>query len=264
MVPIESARLIQGFLIDVDGVLHVDGDPIPGAAEALQRLNTLGIPYVLLTNTTIRTRRQLGELLRSLRFPVSDDQLVTAGAATATYLRTHYPDQPCFLLVEGDVREEFAGIPLVEDDSASVVVLGGAGSVYTYDRLNLAFRLLLRGAHFVAMHRNLVWERRDGLALDTGAFLMGLEAATGRQAHLVGKPSPDFFQAGLARLGLPPEHVAMVGDSLTADIAPAQALGMTGILVQTGRFRPSDLETGQPDVLLPSFAELPTWLTSVQ
>ncbi|MCX2727738.1 TIGR01458 family HAD-type hydrolase [Thermomicrobium sp. 4228-Ro] len=254
---------IKGLLIDVDGVLHIDGQPIPGAVRALAALRARGIPFVLLTNTTIRTRRQLGHLLRELGFPVADDEIVTAGAATATYLRKHYPDEPCFLLVEGDVREEFAGIPLVEDDSATVVVFGGAGPAYTYDRLNQAFRLLLRGAHFVAMHRNLVWERRDGLALDAGAFLLGLEAAVGRSPHVVGKPSPDFFRAGLARLGLPPEQVAMIGDSLNADVLPAQALGMTGILVRTGRFRPQDLERGQPDVSLASIADLPGWLETV-
>ena len=255
-----SRRDIAGLLIDVDGVLHIDGDPLPGAAQALQALRTRGIPFVLLTNTTIRTRRQLGQLLRDLGFPVTDDDIVTAGAATAAYLRTHYPNQPCFLLVDGDVREEFVGIPLVEDDSARVVVFGGAGPAYSYDRVNRAFRLLLRGAAFIAMHRNLVWERRDGPALDTGAFLLGIEAAVGRQPHLVGKPSPDFFQAGLTRLGLPPERVAMVGDSLTADILPARELGMTGILVRTGRFRERDLEQGQPDVLLDSIADLPAWL----
>ncbi len=251
---------IRGLLIDVDGVLHVDGDPIPGAAEAIAALRRRGVPFVLLTNTTIRTRRQLGLLLRDFGFPVEDDEIVTAGAATAAYLRSHHPGEPCLLIVDGDVAEEFTGIPLVEDETARVVVFGGAGPAYTYDRLNLAFRLLLRGAHFVAMHRNLVWDRRDGPALDAGAFLLGLEAAVGRSPHLVGKPSPDFFQAGLARLGLPAGEVAMVGDSLAADIQPAQALGMTGILVRTGRFRPQDLERGQPAVLLASIAELPAWL----
>ncbi|MCS7050807.1 MAG: TIGR01458 family HAD-type hydrolase [Thermomicrobium sp.] len=260
----ERTLAIEGLLIDVDGVLHVDGDPIPGAVEALRHLRALGIPFVLLTNTTIRTRRQLGALLRTLGFPVDDDEIVTAGAATAVYLRAHHPGEPCYLLVDGDVREEFADIPLVEDDSARVVVLGGAGSVYTYDRLNLVFRLLLGGAGFVAMHRNLVWERRDGPALDTGAFLLGLEAATGRRAHLVGKPSADFFRAGLAQLGVPPDRVAMVGDSLTADILPARELGMTGILVRTGRFRPSDLEQGQPDIDLPSIAALPARLSGAR
>jgi HAD superfamily hydrolase (TIGR01458 family) len=254
-------RTISGILLDVDGVLHIDGEPIPGAVQAVLELRARGIPFVLLTNTTIRTRRQLGALLRELGFPVADDEIVTAGAATAAYLRAHYPGEPCYLLVDGDVQEEFAGIPLVEDDSATVVVFGGAGPVYSYDRLNRAFRLLLRGAHFVAMHRNLVWDRRDGPALDTGAFLLGLEAALGRQAHLVGKPSPDFFRAGLERLGLPPERVAVVGDSLAADILPARQLGMTGVLVQTGRFRPNDLELGRPDALLPSIAELPSWLS---
>jgi len=255
-----TERPIEGLLIDVDGVLHVDGMPIPGAAQALRALHARDMPFVLLTNTTIRTRRQLGQLLRDLGFPVADEAIVTAGAATAAFLRSRYPGEPCFLLVDGDVHEEFAGIPLVEDDTATIVVFGGAGPAYTYDRLNRAFRLLLRGAHFVAMHRNLVWDRRDGPALDTGAFLLGIEAAVGRQPHLVGKPSPDFFQAGLAKLGLPAERVAVVGDSLTADILPAQNLGMTGILVRTGRYRPQDLAHGQPDVLLDSIADLPRWL----
>lgn len=258
----KKQQRIQGLLLDVDGVLHLDGQPIPGAVEALTAIRAYRIPFVLLTNTTMRTRRQLGNLLRNLGFPVADNEIVTAGAATAHYLRTHLPGQPCYLLVEGDVQEEFIGIPLVEDESANVVVLGGAGAVYSYDRLNLAFRVLLRGAHFVAMHRNLVWDRRDGPALDTGAFLLGLEAALGRQAHLVGKPSPDFFQAGLNQLGLPAPTVAMVGDSLLTDLIPAQQLGMQTILVRTGRFHPSDLTQGAPDAILGSLAELPQWLVS--
>lgn len=254
------ASNIRGLLIDVDGVLHIDSRPIPGAAHALEQLRAAGIPFVLLTNTTIRTRTQLATLLVGLGFPVTIEDIVTAGAATAAYLRIHHPNEACYLLVDGDVREEFAGIPLVEDDSATVVVLGGAGAVYTYDRLNQAFRLVLGGAQLIAMHRNLVWDRHDGPALDTGAFLLGIEAATGRRAHLVGKPSPDFFAAGLARLALPPEQVAIVGDSLATDILPAQQLGMTGVLVRTGRFRPQDLQQGHPAAILDSIAELPGWL----
>jgi HAD superfamily hydrolase (TIGR01458 family) len=252
--------VIDGVLVDVEGVLQVDGRPISGAAEALHALAEAGIPVVLLTNTTNRTRRQLGALLRRLEFPVSDERIVTAVSATADYVRQRYPGERCFLLVEGDVIEEFAGIQLTEGIDARVVVVGGAGDSFTYGRVNQAFRLLLDGAAFVAMHRNLAWERQDGLYLDSGAYIAGLEAATGVRAHVVGKPAVEFFRAGLRLLGLPGERVAMVGDTLEQDVLPAQQLGLAGILVRTGRYRARESETGQPDLILDSLAELPEWL----
>lgn len=255
-----GSRAIDGLLIDVEGVLHIDGRPIPGAAEALQALAEAGVPYVLLTNTTIRTRRQLGGLLRRLGFPVSDEQIITAAAATADYVRRHYPGESCYLLVEGDLHEEFAGIPLTEGHDARVVVIGGAGDCFTYSRVNHAFRLLLGGAAFIAMHKNLTWERQDGLYLDSGAYILGLEAATGVQAQVVGKPSADFFQAGLRLLGVPRERVAMIGDTIDQDVQPAQHLGMAGILVRTGKFRTREPEAGRPDAILDSLADLPAWL----
>ena len=255
-----EARTIDGLLIDVEGVLHIDGRPIPGAAEALQALAEAGLPYVLLTNTTIRTRRQLGGLLRRLGFPVNDEQIITAAAATADYVRQQYPGESCYLLVEGDLSEEFAGIPLTEGHDARVVVIGGAGDCFTYSRINHVFRLLLGGAAFIAMHRNLTWERQDGTYLDSGAYILGLEAATGVQAQVVGKPSADFFQAGLRLLGVPRDRAAMVGDTIDQDVEPAQRLGMAGILVRTGRFRTREPETGRPDAILDSIADLPAWL----
>lgn len=251
---------IDGVLIDVEGVLQIDGRPIPGAAEALHVLSAAGMPFVLLTNTTSRTRRQLGALLRRLGFPVRDECLVTAVSATADYLRQRYPGERCFLLVEGEVSEEFAGIPLTEGYDARVVVVGGAGDSFTYGRLNQVFRLLLDGAAFVAMHKNLAWERQDGLYLDAGAYIAGLEAATGVRAHVVGKPAEDFFRAGLRLLGVPGERVAMVGDTLEQDVLPAQRLGLLGILVRTGRYRAREPGAGQPNLILNSLAELPTWL----
>lgn len=255
-----GARGIEGLLIDVEGVLHVDGSPLPGAVEALRVLARAGIPYVLLTNTTSRTRRQLGVLLRELGFPIEDDRILTAAAAAAEYVRRAHPGEPCYLLVDGELGEEFSGVPLTEGDDARVVVVGGAGDSFTYARVNRAFRLLSAGAAFVAMHKNLVWQRRDGLVLDAGAYIVGLEAATGRDARVVGKPSTEFFRAGLELLGLPPERVAMVGDSLDHDVLPAQRLGMAGILVRTGLGRAATSAPGQARVTIDAFADLPSWL----
>lgn len=245
-------------LIDVDGVLHIDGVAIPGAAESLARLRERGIPFRLLTNTTVRTRASLGELLRGIGFVVSNDEIITAPVATAAYLRRRYPGQPCYTIVKGDVLDDFDGVPLTDGPDATVVVIGGAEETFTFQAMNHAFRLLLDGTAFVVMHRNTHWQTGSGPTLDAGAFIKGLEHATGRRATVVGKPSAAFFRAGFRALNLPPLRVVMVGDDRRQDVLPAIRLGATGVLVQTGKYRDGELAHGTPDHLLASISESPT------
>lgn len=247
---------IRGILIDVDGVLRIDTDPIPGSIEALADLRRRQFPFRLLTNTTVRTRHSLGALMRRLGFDVNDEEIITAGAATAAYLRRRFPNQPCYLITTGDVADDFAGVPLTNGMDARVVVIGGAEHNFTYAALNHAFRLLLNGATLVAMHRGKYWITAQGPTLDAGAYIRGLEYVTGKRARLVGKPAAPFFRAGFRSLGLPPEEVAIVSDDLLQDIMPAKRLGLTGILVRTGLFTEADLEAAQPDCVIDSFAEI--------
>jgi HAD superfamily hydrolase (TIGR01458 family) len=249
-------------LIDVDGVLHIDGDPIPGAVDAIARLRAMGVPFRLLTNTTVRTRASLGTLLRNLGFDVSDDEIITAPVATAAYVRRKYPGQSCYAIVRPEVLADFDGIPLTDGSDAQVVIIGGAEEHFTYPAMNHAFRLLLDGAALVAIHRNLWWQTATGPALDAGAFVKGLEHATGRRATVVGKPAPPFFRAAFRSLGLPPSRIVMVGDTHRHDTLPAMRLGALGALVQTGSFRDSDLAYGALDHLLASVADLPELFNS--
>jgi HAD superfamily hydrolase (TIGR01458 family) len=255
-----NRKPVQGALIDVDGVLHVDGTPIPGTADALNRLRADGVPFRLLTNTTMRTRAALGELLRGFGCDVSDDEIITAASATAAYIKKEYPDIPCHLLVSGNVVDEFAGVQLTDGPDAGVVVIGGAGREFTFDTLNQAFRLLLNGASLVAMHKDHYWRTADGLSLDAGAFITGLELAAGVQSKLVGKPSHEFFNAGFDSLGLPPENVVMVGDSILHDLVPAMELGAIGVLLRTGIFMEADLQKAPADVVLDSFVDVPQYI----
>ena len=254
---------IRGALIDVDGVLHVAEAPLPGAVAALAWLRANDLPFALLTNTAVRSRARLGGRLRAIGFDVDDARLLTAGSATADYVRRRFPGRPIFLLAAGDVHEDFAGVPLTEGDDAAAVVIGGAlddaGAMdgWTWERLNHAFRLALGGAKLVGMHRNGFWRAASGLALDSGAYVRGLEYATGARATIVGKPAAPFFRAGARALGLPPEQVVMLGDDLRADVLPAMRLGMRGALVRTGKYRDGDLKAGAPDWLLDSVAGLP-------
>ena len=258
-----SGSSVRGALIDVDGVLHVSDQAVPGAPDALRELRARGIPFRLLTNTTMRTRRDLAALLRAIDFDVADDEVITAGAAAADYVRRTYPGRRCFLLASGDARLEFEGVLLTDGPDAEVVVIGGAGEEFTFAALNHAFRLLLGGAAFVAMHQSLYWLTAEGMTLDSGAYLPGLELAVGRPAELVGKPAPAFFEAGYRALGLAPSEVVMVSDSLIQDLLPAAVLGSRTVLVRTGVYRDSDLQFGTPDAILDSISELPEWLASI-
>ncbi|MQA99226.1 MAG: TIGR01458 family HAD-type hydrolase [Actinobacteria bacterium] len=246
----------EGFLLDVDGVIVESWQPLPGALEAISDLRSRGIPFRFITNTTAKTRRELAGTLASAGFEIRPAEILTAPSATAAYLRANHPGKKCFLIAKGDVDEDLDGVELV-GDGGEVVVIGGAEENFTYDNLNRAFRMLMDGAALVSMHRNMYWKTQEGLTLDAGAFLAGLEQAAGVEAVVVGKPSPEFFRAGLSELGMHPEQVAMVGDDVRNDVLAAQDAGIQGVLVRTGKFRPTDLEGEvRPDRVIDSIASI--------
>ncbi|UKY48804.1 TIGR01458 family HAD-type hydrolase [Streptomyces inhibens] len=257
---------IGAVLIDIDGVLTVSWKALPGAVEAMERLRAAGLPLALVTNTTSRTRAAIAERLAGEGFPVGVDDILTAPAVTAAYLREHHPDARCLLINSGDVRDDLEGVTLIgegggEEGSKApeVVIFGGAGEEFSYPALNTAFRHLQHGARLVAMHRNLYWRTADGLDLDTGAFLAGLERAARVEAEVTGKPAKAFFATALARLGASAGRTLMVGDDIESDVLAAQRCGITGVLVKTGKYLPETHRAagGTPDHVLDSFAELP-------
>ncbi len=252
---------IQGLLVDIDGVLTIGWEPVRGAVGAFAELRDNGVPMRLATNTTSRSRAEIADALVRVGFDVAIEDILTAPLATADYLRTNHPGARCYVLSSGDISDDLEGVTVVGPGEATdVVVLGGAGMVYDHAQLNHAFRLLLDGAAFVAMHRNLYWRTAEGMELDTGAYVMALEAAGGVEATVVGKPAAAFFEAGLRSLDLRPDEVAMVGDDIDNDVLGAQAVGLTGVLVRTGKYRSEAVEAadGKPDLIVDSFAQVPS------
>lgn len=254
---------IDGVLLDVDGVLTVSWEPLPGAVQTLAWLRRHHVPFRLITNTTTHTRAALAETLSDAGLVVAPNEIVTAVAATAAYLREAHPGAAVFLLSDGDARADLEGVRLVDAQTkADVVVLGGAFDGFDYPTMNRVFRMLMDGASLVAMHRNLYWRTSDGWQLDGGAYVAGLEEAVGIRAVVCGKPAEAHFAAALADLGVPADRAAMVGDDVVNDVLGAQAAGLTGVLVRTGKFREQDLvvAAGTPDVELDSIADLPDLL----
>ncbi|MEM8619132.1 MAG: TIGR01458 family HAD-type hydrolase [Actinomycetota bacterium] len=256
---------IDGLLLDIDGVLTVSWQPIEGAVDALAELRRRDMPLRFATNTTTRTRADVAVLLRQAGFEVAAPEILTAPAATATYLRREYPGARCFLLNSGDLSADLTGIEWITDGPADVVVIGGAGLNFTHAQLNRAFGLLLDGAAFVAMHRNLYWRTGGGLELDTGAYVRALEDASGISPVVLGKPSPEFFGSGVTELGCPAGRVAMVGDDIDNDVLGAQRAGLHGVLVRTGKYR-AEVEAAaraagsMPEIVIDGLGALPALL----
>jgi len=256
---------IDGLLLDIDGVLAVSWEPLPGAVQAMAALRAEGIPFRLITNTTTHTRRDLAATLHEAGFEIDGGEIVTAVTATTAYLQEHHVGRRAFVLTDGAPGEDLAGVPIAgTPQEADVIVIGGASDAFTYQTMNGIFRRLMEGVPLVGMHRNLYWKTSQGWELDGGAYIAGLEEATGTAAVICGKPARTYFEAALALLGVPAARAAMVGDDVTNDIEGARAAGMTGVLVRTGKFREADLTKGSPDVVLDSLADVPDWVRGVR
>ena len=244
--------------------MHVSGQPIPGGAAAVRQLRDAGHRLRFVTNNTILSRAALAAELRQLGLELDDDELQTTARAAVHALR----GKRVLALTMATLVDDLEGLELV-GEGADAVLLGGAdespeetGRVFSYVNLARAFSELEAGADLYCLHKNRWWQTARGPMLDTGAFVAGLEYATGVEATVLGKPSPAYFAAALEAIDADPEMAWMVGDDLETDIAGAQRFGLRTALVRTGKFRPDELErsTVTPDVVVSSIAELPDWL----
>jgi len=251
---------VDAVLLDIDGVLVTSWIALPGSVEAVAALRAAGAPLRLLTNTTTHTRSGLAETLREAGFDFTPDEIVTAVTATAAHLQTRHPGAKVFVLSDGDPGPDLADVDVVGVDDAEVVVVGGGCDDFSYDTMNRVFRRLNEGAAFVAMHRNLYWRTTEGLQLDGGAFVAALEAASGLTPVVCGKPVATYFETALGELDVDPGRAAMVGDDVVNDVGGAQAVGIVGVLVRTGKFRPDDVDRGSPDAVVDSLADVPALL----
>src|SRR5438874_7289157 len=254
---------MAAILLDVDGVLHVSGEPIPGAAEAVHRLRADGHRLRFVTNATTRSKAQLAEDLRGLGIEVEDDEVQTTADAAVRALRGKRVLALTMHALVGDLE----GIELV-GEGAEAVLLGGADDtpetnlVFSYMNLARAFAELELGAQLYCLHRNRWWQTKRGPLLDAGAFVAGLEYAAQVEAVVLGKPSSVYFAAACEELDADPHMTWMVGDDLESDVAGAQGIGMRTVLVRTGKFRPDAVERArmQPDGIVSSIGHLPEWL----
>lgn len=250
---------IQGMLFDLDGVLYVGERAIDGAVDTIKAIHDRQLPHRYVTNTTTQPRASLSRKLQAMGFPIEPHEILSAPAAACVYLRQRQP-RSCYFVVSEAISEEFREFPT--SDTPDVVVIGDIGRAWTYDLVNRLFRMVMAGADMVALHKGKYWQTAEGLRVDIGAFIAGLEYATGVDATVIGKPSPAFFQAAAHELHCPAASILMVGDDIDADVGGAQRCGIRGVLVKTGKYRPEQAAASAvvPDAVIDSIAQLSRYL----
>ncbi|KPK49821.1 MAG: haloacid dehalogenase [Myxococcales bacterium SG8_38_1] len=255
---------MQAILFDLDGVLYQGDRVIDGAVETLEWCARHGIPHLFVTNTSSKPRRALMERLGRLGVSVSAEQIFTPPIAGRDYLAAN-DAEPVALFVREATREDFEGLSLLDEmaeTGARSVVIGDIGEAWSFATLNRAFRLLMAEPRpvLVALGMSRYAQGSDGLVLDVAPFIKALEHAAGCEAVVMGKPAKAFFEAAVRKLQTSPAETVMVGDDIRADVGGAQAAGLAGVLVRTGKFRDRDLEGSiRPDAVLDSVADLPRW-----
>ena len=250
-------RKIEGLLVDLDGVLYVEDEAVPGAAEAIAKLRGAGLGLRFVTNTTSRSKRQTLERLQRLGFAVEPEELVTPAALARSRCIESGHDRVALVMNE-DVKEDFEGLT-ESGGEVDAVIMGDMGEAFGFEILNHAFRQVMDGAELIALQKNRFWMKPDGLALDAGPFVAAIEYATGREALVVGKPAKSFFELVLSDLGVSAAQAAMVGDDVETDVGGAIDAGLVGILVRTGKYREDFVAKSgiAPTATADSIADLP-------
>ena len=254
---------IKGLLIDLDGVLYIEDQIIPGAVETMEWLRRAGFPLRFLTNTTIRSRASLAAKLSRFSIQAEPSEIFSTAVVAARWLAEKGLSRVQLLVTE-DAQKDFGGFQITADNP-EVVVVGNLRSAFNFNILNSAFLSIRAGARLVALQKGRYWLTKDGLAMDAGAFVTALEYATETEATLIGKPNRAYFDTALLDIGLDPSQVAMIGDSIYADILGAQKVGMSTILVRTGQysFDAQKPLPAQPDWTIDSIADLPGLLDNI-
>jgi len=256
--------MIEAIFFDIDGTLIAAGTALPGAVAAVDEARRRGLALRFLTNITRRGPDEIAAELREQGFAVDGAEIQTATTACVEHLRAR-PGVRCHLLVPASVRHLFDGIA-TDDRQPDVVVISDIGEAFNFDVLNRAFLMLRAGAELVAPQKGLFWIDRDGPKLDCGSFIVGLEAATGKQALVTGKPSELFFRRALAHVGCRMDEVLVIGDDVGTDVRGAARVGAHSALVGTGKYAPGAERNGadRPDHFLLTLERLPALLDELR
>jgi HAD superfamily hydrolase (TIGR01457 family) len=249
-------------MIDLDGVVYTGRDPIPGAAGFLAEARRRGLKFLLLTNNSTTSPELVAQRLATMQIEVGPDEILTSAQAAVGYVKLHAePGARVRIVGEAGLRQaaEDEGFLIVEDGTTEAEwVIAGLDRAFTYEKLAMATRDIMAGAHFVATNTDALLPVEGGKVVPgAGTMIAAIQTATATQPVVLGKPEAGLFEHGLRRLGgLAAADAAMIGDRLDTDIVGGRRAGLHTILVLTGVTTPAEAAAAIPpaDATLPNLA----------
>jgi len=251
-------RPIESWLTDMDGVLVHEGHAIPGAPEFIAALRDADRPFMVLTNNSIFTPRDLRARLATSGIDLPEQSIWTSALATAKFLSDQVPNGSAYAIGEAGLTTALyeAGYTLTEADPDYVVL--GETRTYSFEAITKAIRLINGGARFIATNPDTTGPSLEGPLPATGAVAALITSATGRAPYFVGKPNPVMMRSALNQIDAHSESTAMIGDRMDTDVVAGIEAGLRTFLVMTGSTRAGDIEKYpfRPSRIMDSIADL--------
>ncbi|MCL7381369.1 HAD-IIA family hydrolase [Streptomyces sp. 35G-GA-8] len=249
---------IESWLTDMDGVLIHEGVPIPGAAEFIKRLRESGKPFLVLTNNSIYTPRDLQARLARMGLDVPVENIWTSALATAKFLDDQRPGGTAYVIGEAGMTTALHDIGYILTDHEPDYVVLGETRTYSFEALTRAIRLINGGARFICTNPDETGPSTEGPLPATGAVAALITKATGKAPYFAGKPNPLMMRTGLNAIGAHSETSAMIGDRMDTDVLAGLEAGMETFLVLTGVTTPNDVDRYpfRPSSIVDSIADL--------
>lgn len=242
---------VKNYLIDMDGVIVQGATLIPGAADFIQRLRAQDIPFLIFTNNSLYTPRDLQMRLHYIGLDIPAASIFTSALATAQFLHAQHPSGRAFVIGESGLTTALHDIGYILTDQDPEYVVLGETTTYSFQRITQAIRFVLAGARLIATNPDMTGPGEGGIVPGTGAVASLISAATGVKAYFVGKPNPLMMRTALRTLNAHSEDSAMVGDRMDTDMVAGIESGLRTILVLTGVTKRDQIER---------YPYRPTWI----
>ncbi|HEY2947075.1 MAG TPA: HAD-IIA family hydrolase [Micromonosporaceae bacterium] len=249
---------IESWLTDMDGVLVHEGQPIPGAPEFLSRLRNSGKPFLVLTNNSIYTPRDLHARLTRMGFEVPESAIWTSALATAQFLADQRPGGTAYVIGEAGLTTALHSVGYVLTEYEPDYVVLGETRTYSFSAITQAIRLINAGSRFICTNPDATGPSSEGALPAAGSVAALISKATGVEPYFVGKPNPMMMRSALNTIQAHSEHTAIIGDRMDTDVLCGLEAGLETILVLTGISTRSDMERYpyRPSRVLESVADL--------
>jgi NagD protein len=251
-------RKIECWLTDMDGVLVHEGHALPGAGDVIKQWQAAGQRFLVLTNNSIYTPRDLSARLRATGLDIPEESIWTSALATADFLKSQKPKGSAFVIGEAGLTTALHEVGYIQTDANPDYVVLGESRTFSFETLTKAIRLILNGARFIATNPDATGPSADGVLPATGSVAALITKATGREPYIVGKPNPMMFRSAMNKINAHSESTGMIGDRMDTDVIAGIEAGLHTVLVLTGIADEAEIQKYpfRPNEILNSIADL--------